>query len=252
MINQEEYRKYCSEFKSLWLYLKSKSLPEEQVISEICQLRHYNIDDMYDMLSTVEFVFLADDFDDSKLQNVNKDLGVLNKSGTFLTKGRYTFPVRDMLGNIVALIGWYPDEKKYITTPSYLFSKECMFFGMEQLNSTGIGKRYYLVEGIFDCISVRSLGLHCVAQMGITASRYKQVMYGLFSKMIAIPDNDKQGREVVKYNKWGIPSNSKYLQILSNQIKDVDDLIKTYDRGEVKEMLNDIWGELDQVVQVKL
>ena len=72
---------------------------------------------------------------------------------------RFIIPVDDIAGHTVALIGYYPDYKKYITTPSPFFSKECMFFNFRQAYDLSIqefGGLVFLVEGIFDCLSLRA------------------------------------------------------------------------------------------------
>lgn len=250
LLSKECYEDYCHRFNLVWQYLHNTSYEENSVISNICELRGYSLEsNMPTMLSEVGFVYLDPDlFDESKISKFdkNKDLGLYTEEGKFLLMGRFIFPVKDMLGNVIALIGWYPDEKKYITTPSKFFSKKCLFFGMEQLKKTGIGKNYYVVEGIFDCISVRSLGFNCVAIMGISVSNYTKVLYSLFKKVIAIPDNDKEGRKVVVEDKWHIPSNGKYLR-WNGSLKDIDDMIKMYDMSDI---LRDAWNEPDKVITI--
>jgi DNA primase len=210
---------------------------------------------MYNTLQEYGFCFIDDV---SKLDRLNRkefsDLGLFHRE-KFLLTGRYIFPVRDMLGNVIALIGWYPDEKKYITTPSALFSKSGMFFGMEQVSKTGIGKDYVLVEGIFDSLSVRAEGFNCVAQMGISASPQKEALYGLFRRMVAIPDSDKEGRKVVSTNKWKLPETSSYLQWVSksgNQIKDIDDLCKNYESVVVRDILLDSFMDRSRIIKYEL
>lgn len=256
MLSKEDYKDYCNRFKFVWSYLQSTSHDEFTVLMNICEYRGYNYEHMSGSLKKVGFVFPDREiFKEDKLKSIGQDLGLFTKSGNFLLIDRFIFPVKDMLGNVVALIGWFPDEKKYITTPSKLFSKECLFFGMEQLSKTGIGKKYALVEGIFDSISVRSLGIPCIAQMGIVTSRYKQAMYSLFSSLLVIPDNDGEGRKVISEDKWKIPRNAKYLRWSGKGaigLKDIDDIVKTYDPDDVKELLLDAWKEKSQVVTVQL
>lgn len=251
ILSKEEYDDYCKRFKIAWNYILSSSYERNSVIEKICELRGYSIEsNMPNMLKKIGFAYLDPEvFNPDKLRKLDKngDLGLYSDKSNFLLLERFIFPVCDMLGNIIALIGWFPDEKKYVTTPSKLFSKKCLFFGMEQLKSTGIGKNYYLVEGIFDSISVRSLGFNCVALMGITVSNYTEVLYSLFKKIIAIPDNDKEGRNVIKYDKWKLPSNSKYLNWKGNNLKDIDDMIKYYDMSET---LKDVWNESDRIISI--
>lgn len=253
MLTREVYTDYCKRFKMVWRYIQSVSKSPERVASEICSLRGYEMERMYPVLRRHGLCFVEDSEKFNKLRKVGDDLALFSKEGNFLLSGRYIFPVYDMLGNIIALIGWYPDEKKYVTTPSKLFSKSGMFFGMEQLGYTGLGKPYVLVEGIFDCLSVRSLGFNCVAQMGIESSRYKEVLYTLFNNILAIPDNDKQGIEVVVNDKWKLPVRAKYMRWkCSSYFKDIDSLTNSYAVEDVRELLEEVWIQQDRVVMVEL
>lgn len=234
MVDQYEYRKYCQKFSRVWEYLCDTSFEVGSVADEICSLRGYSPEgNMHKMLRNIGFVYPNQDQFDVKVVKSFDDgeLGLFSEEGHFILNDRFIFPVRDMLGNIIALIGWLPDEKKYITSSSRFFSKKCLMFGLEQLKQTGIGKKYILVEGIFDCISVRSLGLNCVALMGITATQYTEVMYTLFKKLVAIPDNDSEGRKVITDDRWKLPSNGTYLR-WSGGLKDIDDLCTKYDMYE--------------------
>lgn len=250
LLSREEYHDYCKRFDIAWKYLSSCSYEVNSVVEKICELRGYSLEgSMPETLKNIGFLYLDKEvFDEQKLKLVDAkgDLGLYSSEGKFLLTTRFIFPVKDMLGNIIALIGWFPDEKKYITTPSRLFSKQGIFFGMEQLSETGIGKKYFLVEGIFDCISIRSLGFNCVALMGISANNNSKVLYTLFSRLVAIPDNDKQGRKVIENDLWGIPTNASYLR-WKNNVKDIDDMIKFYDMSNT---LSDALKEKDRVLVI--
>lgn len=256
MIGREEYADYCRRYNVVWKYLQSCSYEPTSVIDSLTELRGYSKDSaIWGTLESYGFVYVdVDTFSFKKLKSVDKgDLGITRKDGDFLLYDRFIFPVRDMLGNIIALIGWKQgSERKYVTTPSRLFSKGCMFFGMEQLSKTGLGKPYILVEGIFDSLSVRSLGLNCVAMMGISSTRYKQAMYSLFGKLLAIPDCDKEGRGVVLNDEWCLPGSGKYLKLVSSTIKDIDDLIKVCDPTDVKTLFKEAYAEQDRVVEVRI
>lgn len=230
-----EYKAYCKEFKSVERYLRKYGASQDIVNYNICNLRGYRLEQMNDILTEAGFIYIEDNSVYDALEgNVPEELGLF-KNGQFLLSGRFIFPVRDMLGNTLAMIGWFPDEKKYITTPSKLFSKSCLFYGMEQLGTTGIGCKYYLVEGIFDCLSVRSLGINAVANMGVIHSRVKGELYALFNRLVGVPDADSVGRAVVVEDKWKLRSCDNYLRWTGDSsIKDIDDLVKTYDPVELK------------------
>ena len=216
----EEYRDYCTKFNSVWKYLQSCSKDLDSIVNEVCEHRLYfgSFEKWRKILGEIGIAYVsADTCDYSKFEGREFEelaLFSVTEKGRkhFLMDGRYILPVKDMLGNVIALIGWYPDSKKYVTTPSKFFSKDCLFFGMEQLGKTGIGKDYFLVEGIFDSLSLRAEGFNAVAQMGIGTSRIKVAMYGLFRKLVGIPDNDKQGRKVLKEDLWNLPRNASYLR----------------------------------------
>lgn len=73
--------------------------------------------------------------------------------------------------------------------------------------------------------------------------------------VLAIPDNDKEGRKVLKEDIWGIPSNGKYLRWSGSGakgIKDIDDLVKSFEAEDVREMLLDAWKEPDRTVNIIL
>lgn len=257
MLSQEEYKDYCERYRVVWKYLRIASYDEDLVIESLCNERGYERDRMESIFSKIEVCFVdPDKFDFERIRKLDRgDLGLSTPGGAFLLMGRYIVPVRDMLGNIIAMIGWYNQEdKKYVTTPSKLFSKECLFFGMEQFKD-GIGKKFIIVEGIFDSISVRSLGFRCVAMMGITPSRYKEELYNLFGNILAIPDNDKEGRKVVQSDTWNLPARGKYVCWSGpgvKGIKDIDDFVKTFDALDVQEMLKDAWKEPDRIVNIRL
>lgn len=252
MLSREEYKEYCRRYRVVWNYLKSCSKNQDEVAREICVLREYEYERMGVILKKADFIY-PENVDVKNLERAGEDLALLSKEGNFLLTGRYIFPVMDMLGNIIALIGWYPDEKKYVTTPSKMFSKECLFFGMEQLGTTGIGKTYFITEGIFDCLTIRSMGFPCIAQMGINSSRYKEVLYTMFKQLIAIPDNDTQGTDVLKNDKWKIPHNGKYFRWKCNTyIKDIDKLCNMFEYDDVKYMLQCVIEEPKRIVELNL
>ncbi len=255
MLSRDEYSGYCKRFNSLYKYLVSCSRDRNEVVKEICEYRGYDVERMGDILLKAGFISInMEKVDLEKVKKFGSDLAMFSVSGHFLMQGRYVFPVRDMLGNVLALIGWYPDDKKYVTTPSKLFSKECLFYGMEQLGETGLGGRYIITEGIFDSLSARSLGLNCVAMMGISSSRYKEVLYTMFKQIVGIPDIDEQGREVLSLDKWKIPRNGKYFRWSNpkHYMKDLDCFINSYDSSDVRDLLLEVFNENQRLVTVNL
>lgn len=262
----KEYKEYCNKFNAVWKYLNSCSKDFNLIVNEVCEHRlYFNSDKEWSkVLSEVGIAYVSKDTCDyNKFKGKEfKDLALFTEEGNFLLNERYILPVRDMLGNIVALIGWYPDRKKYITTPSKFFSKDCLFFGLEQLGSTGLGKDYFVVEGIFDSLSLRAMGYNAIACMGISVSRVKELLYGLFRKLVAIPDNDKQGRKVVKGDLWNLPRNASYLTWVGKldlgegtealDIKDIDRFCSLFEEEDVKELLNSCFSSKERIIKIDI
>lgn len=248
MLTHEDYKEYCRQFKLVERYLRSKSASPDVVAYNICKLRGYYPERMQDIIKQAGFMFIENDMVYDQLEDmVSSDLGLF-KNDRFLLAQRFIFPVRDMLGNTIAFIGWFPDEKKYITTPSRLFSKSCLFYGMEQLGTTGIGKQYYLCEGIFDSLSIRSLRIPAVAQMGINTSRVKCELYSIFGKIVATPDNDTQGRDVLTNDKWQLPSNCSYLRWVGDDSKDIDTLVNSYEAEDIRGLLLSEFTKRERII----
>lgn len=253
----EEYRTYCEKFKAAYQFLCQHSKNREKTVNEICEIRRYEPSRMAGILLKSGFIFVNEDTDFDKLKGkAFKDLALFTSKGDFMLSDRYIFPVKDMVGNIVALIGWKEGnyKSKYLTTPSKFFSKNTMFFGLEQISQTGLNRNYFVTEGIFDSLSLRSLGFNAIAQMGSIASRNKQVLYTLFKRLIAISDMDSVGRKVLVNDEWQIPTNGSYLnwRIPGASIKDIDELIQVIDEENLKEILTDVWSEKERIITLEV
>lgn len=256
MLTHEEYADYVKRFNSVVKYLKSKSASPRDVSYNICKLRDYYPERMMPILEKAGFMFITgNDSVYDCLGEGNSDLALFTDEGKFLLSGRFIFPVRDMLGNTIALIGWFPDDKKYITTPSKLFSKSCLFFGLEQFIETGIGKDYFLCEGIFDVLSLRSIGFNAVAEMGITSGRVKEGMYPLFGRLIGVPDDDTEGRVVVGEDRWKLPVNSCYMRWVSadgDYYKDIDKVVNSFEYNDIHNEIASKLLEKKRIVKLNL
>ena len=173
-----------------------------------------------------------------------KELGLMSKNDTFLLQGRYVLPVyapdeRYML----TLIGYYPDSRKYITLPTPFFSRKVNWFNYANAYQLASQEgdwhgRCVVVEGIFDCLSVRSLDIPCVATMGADVSLEKAELLKFFKEVLAIPDADKAGRAGIA-GRWHVPSNTKFVKLQKGiieledgsvrEVKDMDDFVLLYD-----------------------
>lgn len=209
----------------------------EQVVYELMSMRGYSTEEMFDTLIDMG-VFKLEQFSDICVKGFTyselEDFGLLNSSTSrFLLEGRYILPVRDIVGRVTAWVGWYPDDRKYITTPTKGYSKETQFFNIECLSDDRFSKQEVMVvEGIFDAVSLRAAGFTALASMGLNLSRYKSKMLESFGRVVQVPDNDKQGRKTLrslyntKYSKsWNVKNLIEQYR-LPQGVKDVDDFLK--------------------------
>lgn len=243
MIDLKEFGQYAQDFKRVWGYFQT--LDNGSTYEELCSLRLYQDPKMVEVLKEVGFIKLPDTVDLEPLKELSSYslLGLEAKTGRCLLEGRFIFPVKDMLGNIIALIGWYPDEKKYITTPSKYFHRSSLFFGLDQLSTYGRQDIVFVCEGIFDALSLRSLGYRAYATMGVELSRQKKMLYSVLgNKVVGVSDRDNVGNSVRDYDRWGC---WKYLTWVGEfdmseieeenlKIKDIDDLVKLFDPNDLR------------------
>lgn len=212
----------------------------EDIIYSLMRDRNYWSEEMFNTLKDLK-VLKIENISDINLftQNYTYDdfkmFGLLNDKGYFLLSNRYILPIRDICGDVIALVGWDKDGgfKKYVTTNTFGFMKDLSFFNYDsyRLAWEKFDGCTFLVEGIFDAVSLRSLGFPVIAVMGLKMGKIKQDMLRRYKKVIAIPDNDKGGNRVflggVK-EKWEIPVDHVFVK-LPYGVKDVDELIKGYD-----------------------
>lgn len=242
------YRDTCRKMESAWKLMKEYMDTSEEAMQFLNESRQYLDTVVSDFLLSLgtgvvnipDAIIFGDD---------RRVLGLVSENDNFLLGNRYVIPLRSISGDILAFIGWYPDYKKYITTPSLFFSKKTLFFNLDDAYIRSMNEfdgRVFLVEGIFDCISLRCLGLPAIATMGADISNYKSELLKVFKHITAISDNDKAGIHALKT--WNLPPWSTRVSIRGNfqtpygelMVKDVDDLIKFSDKGDMAYMLKEL------------
>ena len=228
----------------------------------LCERRGYSSYEMQKTLHDMQ-VFRLDNLGDIEfLPNAPsyvqyyKDWGFLTESGDFILRGRFCVPIRDIAGNVTALVGWYNDQKKYVTTPTAGFARDAQFFNMDSYKYSidNFNGKTFLVEGIFDTIAMRSMGYPCIGNMGLPLSGLKQLMLLRYNKVCAIPDNDKVGasvRDSKSKNFWNLSRvNSVFVKLPDIKgIKDIDDLLKVMHMSDTG--ADEFKKEFDLIIQEK-
>lgn len=226
----------------------------EEVVYELMARRGYASEEMYNKLMEIG-VFKVDNISDFLITGLDisaeqmKQWGLVSNDNLLLIGGRYIVPIKDVKGDVIAWVGWYPDNRKYVTTPTYGFKREVYFFN-EDATIDMFGKDVFLVEGIFDTISLSAMGYNVIGNMGLPLSLYKRKVLHRFGKIIRLPDNDLAGMSTIphlndasgktKKNMWVI-DNRNVLCRLPHGIKDIDDYIKVRgveSKAELDKVLN--------------
>lgn len=143
-----------------------------------------------------------------------------------------------------------------------------MFFNFRQAYDLSIrefGGLVFLVEGIFDCLSLRAIGLPAIATMGATVSQVKCELLKFFKKVIAIPDNDSTGRRALnRYDKrygWKVPYNTTMIKFeggflnIGNdhlKVKDIDNFVSWFDVDDVRDILLSFRDSKEDIEILKL
>lgn len=193
------------------------------------------------------------------------EMGCFSENGYFLLENRFIIPVYSASGKLITLIGWYNDDRKYITLPTPYFSKKVDWFNLDhalKLSFEKFNGLIYVVEGIFDTYSLRSIGLPAIGTMGADISMSKGELLKIFNKQVAIPDNDKTGKKAIRSNNaWHLPYNGTYLELRGKvrfdenneyRIKDVDNLISWFDVDSVRNMLLQVGQSKDKYEIISL
>lgn len=246
-----KYREYSRMLQEIYRYMKQTFAADS--VETLCQMRGYPIGE------SSQHVFFEqspcgyfETADTSVFKGYPEELGLFSKQGEFLLNGRYIIPVTSVNGDLVSLIGYYADYKRYITLSTPFFSKAAMFFKFNEAYKKSWEEHdgvVFLVEGIFDCLSLWSIGLPCIATMGSSVSAIKGDLLKLFRKVIAIPDDDETGHKALdRYSRqgWKVPSNTVMVKFhcgdveiggVSLHCKDIDNLVTWFDEDFVKECL---------------
>ena len=258
------YRKCCDYFNRLYAYLQT--LYNDTYAEELCKMRGYVDDDHLRLFRDMKIGYCSV-LDTTDLGDLREELGLVTKEDGFLLNERFIIPVYDVAGNLVSMIGYYADFMKYITIASPFFSKNTMFLNFRQAYETSWNQYngfVILVEGVFDCLSLRSIGLPAIATMGSDVTSEKAELLKLFRKVIAIPDDDKTGRKALdRYSKygWKVPSNTTMIKFVGSTLdfngtflhcKDMDNFVSWYEKEDVIESLLQFQDSREDVEILKI
>lgn len=144
-------------------------------------------------------------------------------------------PIRDLSRNIVGLVGWDLNHKAreedgekglemYKTSNKLVMNKSHYFLtDIDVIESNYEKEVIFVVDGVFDAISLNNLGIPTIALLGSNTSKTLYYFLRWYSYVYVIHDNDKAGLTLLEKLKKAVPN---VYGVHQNKTKDIDDLLK--------------------------
>lgn len=203
----------------------------EAHLNDLAQLRQFPIQLLKDL-----GVFYIDDGVELLLPaylHLLQDFGIISKTTNKpMFNARYIFPIKDMDGLIMGIVGYCPNSKeRYLYATTKYFQRSSIMYGME--NFEKCMKQGYIIvtEGITDAMAIKKIGYeldhfgmkYTHSTTGAHESLYMMQLLDLIHCVIFIPDRDRAGDGTKKY--W---KTSNYVRLLIPfNFKDLDEFIKS-------------------------
>ena len=171
-----------------------------------------------------------------------KDMGLGNDAGENVFAGRYMIPIMTSAGQIAGFIGRLPDEEVDDDHPKYLisanseaFRKRKTFFNQSALYDQD-AENVYVVEGVFDALSMIAAGLRkVVCPFGNSLSDEHIDMLRRSKKNVILAfDNDNSGKEAtIRALGYARGLRISVLKGLLTGAKDMNDVLIKYGKDDV-------------------
>lgn len=144
-------------------------------------------------------------------------------------------PIQDLSKNIVGVVGWDINHKAraedgekglemYRTSSKIVMNKIHHFLtDVDVIESTFNKGVLFVVDGVFDAVSLNSIGIPAIALLGSNTSTTLYYFLRWYSYIYVIPDNDSAGSNLLKRLKQAVPNVHGVFQ---SKTKDIDELLK--------------------------
>lgn len=163
------------------------------------------------------------------------------KYNRIVQEGRLVYPVKDVRGNVMGLVGWDPFvQPKYLDSKNFGYkAKSTTLFGMERLPEYYTSKQsVFLLEGSVDCMYLRENEFQALSSLGSYLNKYAiEILRRFGDRLFVIPDMDEAGNSYVRQVKYCLP---KAHVIQCTKGKDVDGFRKLDDGIYEMDILNDL------------
>lgn len=156
-------------------------------------------------------------------------------------------PIRTFSGIIVGFVGWdmnnsLKKENGAVDLPTYrtsgkrVFDKNSYFLtDANVLKKTFNKSTVFVVDGVFDSISLNCRGIPAISILGSYPSPIQLYALHWFEHIYIISDNDEAGYKMYSRIKHAIP---RTVRITQTKTKDIDDFLKAYPEVAEKYLSN--------------
>jgi len=193
-------------------------------------------------------------FNDTYLLDITGGMADLEMYGLYYRetckfKGRLVIPITGFDGRVYGFVGYdNGNEKeklkesevfvKYLYTGEVAFKKERhMLMSRDEFEKAVDCGYVCIVDGIFDKITLTSLGIPAVSILGSHLSKYHKYYLKYIKKWVVVSDNDSAGKKLFEYCK-SVHTDTVQLKFVG--AKDIDELM----RKTEKEVLWQAIGEM--------
>lgn len=170
----------------------------------------------------------------------SESLGLVKKNWVTMW-GRCVFPVKDVRGNVMGMVGWDPFEKpKYLDSKNYGYKAGATtLYGMEMLPQYYTNKEpVFLTEGLMCTLYLRWKGYQALSSLGSWLTPYQiQILSRFGSRLVVIPDNDETGDKFIRQVKRCLP---KALIVQVRYGKDIEGCRKLDEHLYEEQLLKDL------------
>lgn len=180
-------------------------------------------------------------------------LGFLSARGNFLFTDRLTFPIRDVMGRVVAFSARKLDgdsQMKYVnTSASPLYNKSKAFYGLDVARKSK-SRECFVVEGQMDVCSMRASGMdNAVASCGTAITQdHVDILLRRFDRIVFFLDGDNAGRKAAE-KVLGLRGVALNANAVSNDSgKDPNEILVSEGPVKLKEMCSNQVPLIDMIL----
>lgn len=148
----------------------------------------------------------------------------------------FIFPVQDLSGEVVGLVGWdaknkYLEEiEEGVSLPTYkvssknIFNREQYFLSdVDLLRKKFDFRSIVITDGVFDSVALNCRNIPAISLLGSTVS--SEILYFLrwYNRIFVSADNDDAGLKLYKKIKRALPN---VYRIKQNKVKDIEEYLR--------------------------